>query len=109
MIGNYEGGFDVASPSKDWFEDLKHEANAWFVNKLDEVSDETEKKNEYAVDSRDVQLHYLYQAVKEDPTIENMNALQAELQMRTQVDQRFAQMFPVHMESVKNKSYPNPT
>lgn len=66
-------------------------------------------KNDFAVDSRDVKLHYLYYKVKEDPSSENMEALQGELKYRTEMDKLVADMFPVHMKAVKDKSTPNPS
>jgi len=65
--------------------------------------------NDFAVDSRDVNLHQLYWNVKNDPTIENMHALEAELKMRTTIDERFQALFPHHLDAIKNKAYPLPT
>jgi len=69
----------------------------------------SKRKNEFAVDSRDVQLHYLYNMVMEDPSIENNQALQNELTHRMEVELRFAKLFPTHVDAVKNNTTPLPT
>ena len=67
------------------------------------------RKNDFAVDSRDIKLHYLYSNVKADPTIENMDALKDELKYRTEIDQIFAEIFPQHIENLKKNVYPEVT
>lgn len=67
------------------------------------------KKNEFAVDSRDIQLHYLYNQVMTDATPEANAALQAEIAHRMQMDKLFSDLFPMHMDAVKNNSTPLPT
>jgi len=69
----------------------------------------SKSKNDFAVDSRDVNLHYLYNLVMQNPTQENNLALQAEITHRMNVDLRFGKMFPNHMEAIKNGTSPLPT
>jgi len=79
-IGDFEGTTEKFAESEDndtWksmFKGIKEFGKKWVK---DEILDahETEMKNAFAVDSRDVSLHLKYQAVKEDPSVENMNAL----------------------------------
>jgi len=52
-------------------------------------SSETERKNKFAVDSRDINLHVLYQRVMRDPSEENHKLLKAELENRMRVDSIF--------------------
>lgn len=58
---------------------------------------------------RDIKLHYIYSRVVTDPSIENQEALQAELQHRLQVDKTFENLFPQYFEWTKKKDYPLPT
>ena len=61
-----------------------------------------ERKNTFAVDSRDVKLHYFYNKVMKNPTPENHAALQAEIAHRVEVDALFDKMFDAeHMELVR--------
>jgi len=56
-----------------------------------------------------VKLHYHYYQVKEDPSVENMDALKKELTFRTEVDKFFKGLFPNHKEAVTKGTVPNPT
>ena len=61
-----------------------------------------ERKNTFAVDSRDIKLHYFYNKVMTNPTPENHAALQAEIAHRVAVDALFDKMFDAHtMEKVR--------
>lgn len=63
----------------------------------------SERKNEFAVDSRDIALHYYYNKVMRDPSPENHKALQAEITHRLEVDALFDRIFDAdHMESVRS-------
>lgn len=62
---------------------------------------ETERKNDFAVDSRDVKLHYLYNTVLHDPSQENQEALKAELAHRLQIDTLFNDAAGPFMEDIK--------
>lgn len=53
-----------------------------------------ERKAVSSVDSRDVKLHYLYNLVKDEPTAENYQAIQDELNHRQKIDSIFNNVFP---------------
>jgi len=76
-------------------------------SKLDE--EESERKNTFAVDSRDVELHYLYDAVMTDPSPETHQALKDELDHRMRIESIFNEAFEGHMKSVKEGTYPPAT
>lgn len=76
---------------------------------LEKHAPSTHIKNEFAVDSRDIKLHYLYNKVMQESTPENHKALQEELDHRMKVDKIFEEAFPRHMEAVKNNTTPLPT
>lgn len=61
-----------------------------------------------SVDSRDVKLHYHYNQLKSDPTPENYKAITDEIAQRQKVEAVFNNVFPQHMEAVKNKTTPRP-
>jgi legumain len=107
-IGNFESGND-AEESKKFWKNLKHLGKNLLkdIVKWDEVS--AFDKTTSAVDSRDVKLHYFYNKVQEDPSIENINALQAELTHRTEVDKKMQTLFPAHFEAAKARTTPLPT
>lgn len=108
-IGDFQSGLIDSIKKKDFWHNLKHIGKAIFKDAVHWDEAISKEKNDFAVDSRDVKLHYLYQKVKEDPSIDNMDALQAELKYRTEVDTLFKEMFPVHMQAIKDKTYPAPT
>ena len=59
-----------------------------------------ERKNTFAVDSRDMKLHFFYNRVMKDPTPENHADLQAEIAHRLHVDSLFDKIFGSdHMEN----------
>jgi len=63
---------------------------------------EMERKNTFAVDSRDIKLHYYYNKVMKNPTSENHAALQAEIDHRMKIDQIFETAFgQEHMDLVR--------
>merc|ERR1712127_172513 len=66
-------------------------------------------KNESAVNSRDINLHYLYNNVMLNASEENTSALTTALNARMAADKRFAAMFPSHMEAFNNNDTPVPT
>jgi len=109
-IGNFESGNITADlKEKDLWAKFKH----WGKNKLVDITkwDEAKsaQKNDFAVDSRDIKLHYLYSKVQANPTLENTKELTAELEHRMQVDEYFATVFPNHIDAVKSNSTPLPT
>jgi len=63
---------------------------------------DAERKNTFAVDSRDIKLHYYYNKVMVNPTPENHQNLQAEIAHRVEVDAIFDRIFDAeHMEKVR--------
>lgn len=77
------------------------------VTNADEIL--ASRKNAFAVDSRDIELHYAYQRVMSEPSIENNKALQDVLNKRMETDIMFDKLFPAHTDAVKNKTTPLPT
>lgn len=63
----------------------------------------TAQKNDFAVDVRDIDLHYLYTKVAQDPSVKNQEALMKELNKRLTIDQRFEQLFPQFNKQVKEE------
>ena len=107
-IGNFEAG-NVNGQKKNWFDKLSNVGKKIWkqASKINEVK--SSRKNEFAVDSRDINLHYLYNLVITEPTQENTLALQAELTMRMETAKRFETLFPQHVEAVNNNQTPLPT
>jgi legumain len=112
-IGDFESGLINAVKEEDtsasWWSKIKKHGKHFIKQQMKEHAPEVMLRNEFAVDSRDVKLHQLYHNVKTEASIENMTELQEELKMRTEVDERFAALFPQHLSAVQNKTYPNPT
>jgi len=108
-IGMFESTLDSAPEKGGFWKQFKH----FGKNALKDISHWDEavayKKNEFAVDSRDIQLHYLYNQVMTDPTPEANAALQSEIAHRMKMDKLFSDLFPMHMDAVKNNSTPLPT
>ena len=92
-----------------WWKKLANVGKEALKEALDVNDAVSKSKIDFAVDSRDVNLHYLYNLVMQNPTQENNLALQAEITNRMNVDLRFTKMFPNHMEAVKNGTDPLPT
>ena len=67
------------------------------------------EKNYSSVNSRDINLNYLYGKVMSNPTMENTKALTDALNQRMTVDKRFKTMFPTHFDDVLNGNAPVPT
>jgi hypothetical protein len=59
------------------------------------------KRDNFVVDSRDIGLHYHYNAVMRNPTPENHKALADEVNHRMKMDKIFAEAFPAHMAAIK--------
>lgn len=109
-IGDFESGnFGEQKKAQDWWKALKKVGKHFIKDVTDWDRISAKAKNDFAVDSRDVNLHYLYYRVKEDPSMENMKALQEELKFRTEIDNFFKTTFPTHAEAVANGTVPNPT
>jgi legumain len=86
----------------DWWKKLKYEGKKFLTEQLD--TPEIERKNKFAVDSRDNKLHFLYNKYMRNSTDENAKALQEEIDHRMKTDQRFEEIFPHHMEGLKKGS-----
>ena len=82
-IGEFEG---ITDDSSTYMEKLMHHANHIYKKALNESND---SKN--LVDSRDHDLHYLYNEVMASGSTEDMQAMQKELQHREYVDSLFNQ------------------
>jgi legumain len=109
-IGDFQAGtVDEVTPHHKWWSNFKKAGKAFLKDAVKYDDLVSHRKNEFAVDSRDVQLHYKYQAVMQDPSIENNKALQDELTARMNTDLMFANLFPAHVDAVKNKEVPLPT
>ena len=109
-IGEFEASIPMEKKQKkhSFWHNLKHAAKDILQDVLVDQKD-VDRKNEFAVDSRDIQLHYLYNLVITEPSRENSEALQKEITHRMAVDQRFETIFPHHVEAVKNNTTPLPT
>jgi len=68
-----------------------------------------EDKAAFAVDSRDIQLHYLYDRVAQDPTVENQQALKDELDKRIRTDEFFSSFYSQHWDAMMAGTTPLPT
>jgi legumain len=76
---------------------------------LDITPEETLRKNQFAIDSRDIGLHYRYNNVMNNPTKENHQALADEIAHRMKIDKIFEEAFPAHMDAIKNGATILPT
>merc|ERR1712086_307721 len=99
-IADFQSNID--SQGNDFWGQLIHDG----LNILDDAlmleSESAERKNTFAVDSRDIKLHYYYNKVMVNPTPENHAALQAEIAHRVSVDAIFDKIFDAeHMEKVR--------
>ena len=93
-IGIFEGHWDTASD--DFFKNMMHGAGKTLKQISDDfivdaVSSET---NKFAIDSRDVNLHYYYNLVMNEPSAENQQALLNEIEMRMNIDKIFNTLNP---------------
>jgi len=67
------------------------------------VTTEEQRKNDFAVDARDIDLHYLYQKVMSDPSKENQEALKNEISHRIQIDDLFKDAAGPILEDIKKE------
>jgi legumain len=107
-IGMFESIVD-APAKKSFWKSLRHFGKNAIKDIVHWDEAASEKKNDFAVDSRDIQLHYLYNLVMTNPSAENNAALQAEISHRMKMDKLFSDLFPMHMDAVKSNSTPLPT
>jgi legumain len=105
------GVFESAKPLEDatMWQFFKNEGKKFLKDVAQIDADSIAAKNNFGVDSRDNMLHYRYAQVMENPSFENHQALQNELEHRMQVDNFFKLVFPHHMKAVENKTTPLPT
>jgi legumain len=107
-IANFQGVLDSnqAKDSKNLWHKIKDFGKKEFkeLNKITDV----QKTNDFAVDQRDTQLHYLYNKVMTESTVENQMALQKELANRVRIESAIKAAFPAHIDALKNKTTPNP-
>jgi len=106
-IANFESGNDAEEVS-DW-KMIKHYGKKYLKDDLLNLNaGEAFRKNQFAVDSRDNNLHFWYNMVLNEPTTENYEGLNKEIAHRMKVDKIFETAFPAHMEGIKkgNKYLP---
>jgi legumain len=109
-IGAFMGTQDEEVPKeKKFWQLIKSSAKSLAKDIFDIDQKMSFIKNESAVNSRDIGLHYLYNRVMLDATPEATNELTAALNLRMTVDKRFATMFPNHMEAYNKSELPTPT
>ena len=85
----------------DW-KKLKHYGEKYLKREILNIdASEVSRKNNFAVDSRDNNLHFWYNLVLEEPTQENYEGLNKEIAHRMKVDKIFETAFPAHMEGIK--------
>lgn len=110
-IGAFQSTQDgsVAEGKKKFWHLLKHGAKKFVKDVFDVDEKMAHAKTHSAVDSRDINLHQLYNRVMEENTPEATAALTEALNNRMTVDKRFAELFPVHMEAFNKKDLPVPT
>lgn len=104
-LADFQSGTD-AKEEQDWWKVLKAKGKMkWgqFTQEFDE------RKSQFAVDSRDIKMHYLYNKVMQDATPENHKALNDEITHRMHIDSIMEQLFGHHFEAMKNGTTPNPT
>lgn len=107
VIGEFQAG-EYTAP-KDMWSAFKSVGKSFLKEQLGYTTQKISQKNDFAVDVRDINLHYLYSKVVTDPSIENQEALKEELQHRLWTDKTFESIFPNFIDQVKKKDYPLPT
>jgi len=92
-IGDFQAGkVDAPKGKSTFWSELKTIGK----NVINDMIQNDSDKNKFAVDSRDVALHYYYNRVMENPTPENHKNLADELSKRMNVDKVFAEAFPAY-------------
>ena len=100
-IADFQSNTD-AEQTPDFWTQMIHDGLEFIDDALMINEAEIERKNTFAVDSRDVKLHYFYNKVMKDSTPENHAALQAELSHRMKIDNIFETAFgQEHMDIVR--------
>jgi len=88
FIGEFEAGTYSTSKHSMWSA-FKSAGYSALTEGLGYTTTMITQKNDFAVDVRDTKLHNLYAKVLTDPSIENQEAMQAELQQRLMTDRQF--------------------
>jgi legumain len=78
-IGEFMAG-EYTSKKTDMWTAFKSAGKTWMSDGFGYTTKMITQKNDFAVDVRDIDLHYLYSKVLTDPSTENQEALLAELQ-----------------------------
>jgi len=104
VIGQFEAA-TFAEPKDAWAA-LKTIGKSFIKEQVGWDDYATAQKNDFAVDVRDIDMHYLYTQVAQDPSEENQKALMEELNSRLATDKRFEQIFPQFFQQVKEKKWP---
>lgn len=106
VLGEFEAG--QYSVPKDVWSNFKFIGKTILKDqfKFDENLAVNQRKNDFAVDSRNIKLHYLYQDVINEPSMENQQKLMKELAHRLSIDELFQKLFPNFIQDVKDKKTP---
>lgn len=106
MIGEFEAG--LYSTPKDVWSNLKYYGKKMIKNQLkfEENLAANQRKSDFAVEQRDIPLHYLYIEVLHNPSKENQQKLMDELAKRMGIEDLFNKVFPSFMADVKAGAYP---
>lgn len=107
VIGEFEAG--TYSVPKDMWSAFRSAGKQILNAGMGWEAAQTAQKNDLAVGVRDIDLHYKYSKVLNDPSEENQNALMAELNHRLTIDKIFENTFPQFIEETKKGDYPLPT
>ena len=99
-IGDFQGTVDEAK-KLDFWHTLKNQGKKFLKEATSWNEAKSARKNQFAVDSRDVKLHYLYNRVMTDATPEAHAELKAEVDHRMKVDETFAKIFPGYSTAEK--------
>jgi legumain len=105
VIGEFEAA-TFKEPKNAWSA-LKSMGKSFLKEQVGWNDYHTAQKNDFAVDVRDIDMHYLYTKVAQDPSEENQKALMDELNNRLATDKRFEQLFPQFFQQVKDKTWPS--
>ena len=105
-IGEFEAG--TYSSTKDKWAAWKNVKHAIFSGQLSQETYATQQRNDFAIPVRDINLHYFYSKVLNNPSEENQKALSDELAHRLAIDNIFESVFPQFIEETKRGEYPLP-
>jgi len=97
LAAEFETGAPEALQTPTMWQQMKHIGKQGLRQVSGWDKFEAKRKNDFAVDSRDIQLHYRYARVMENPSKENHQALLEEIAMRMKIDKIFEEAYPQHM------------